>query len=208
MDANLDHRGRPTVVVTGMGVLTSLGQGQADNWRKLLDGVSGIHRISRFPIAHLRTTIAGTVDFVSVDEPSAPALTEAIGALVAQEALAESGIGTPGDFPGPLLLAMPPVEMEWPQRIAAAEVVGARQRARHLDEPGARRQRRPLRPLARALHVRLGRRTPGRALRHQGRRRSPPPPPARPARPRSSSASRRSAAARPRPLWWSAPTPR
>ena len=123
MDATLDHRGRPTVVVTGMGVLTSLGQGQAENWRKLLDGVSGIRRISRFPIAHLRTTIAGTVDFVSVDEPSAPALTEAIGALVAQEALAESGIGTPGDFPGPLLLAMPPVEMEWPQRIAAAEVV-------------------------------------------------------------------------------------
>ncbi|MGA3401566.1 MAG: beta-ketoacyl-ACP synthase [Acetobacteraceae bacterium] len=122
MNGTLDHRGRPTVVVTGMGVLTSLGEGQAENWRKLLEGVSGIHRISRFPIAHLRTNIAGTVDFVSVEEPSAPALTEAIGAMVAQEALTESGIGTPGDFPGPLLLAMPPVEMEWPQRIAAAEL--------------------------------------------------------------------------------------
>jgi 3-oxoacyl-[acyl-carrier-protein] synthase II len=122
MDANLDHLGRPMVVVTGMGVLTSLGQGKAENWRKLLAGTSGIHRISRFPIAHLRTTIAGTVDFISVDEPSAPAMTEAIGAIVAQEAIAESGIGTQGDFPGPLLLAMPPVEVEWPQRLAADAV--------------------------------------------------------------------------------------
>jgi 3-oxoacyl-[acyl-carrier-protein] synthase II len=121
-DADLDHLGRPLVVVTGMGVLTGLGQGQAENWRKLVDGVSGIHRITRFPIAHLRTNIAGTMDFLSVDEPSAPALTEAAGAIAAQEALAQSGIGTPGDFPGPLLVAMPPVEMEWPQRLAAAAV--------------------------------------------------------------------------------------
>jgi len=126
MDANLDHLGRPTVVVTGMGVLTSLGQGKAENWSKLLEGTSGIRRISRFPITHLRTTIAGTVDFVSVDEQSAPALTEAIGAMVAEEAIAESGIGTPGDFPGPLLLAMPPVEMEWPQRLAADAVAASR----------------------------------------------------------------------------------
>jgi 3-oxoacyl-[acyl-carrier-protein] synthase II len=125
VDADLDHLGRPTVVVTGMGVLTSLGQGQAENWRKLVAGVSGIRRITRFPVANLRTTIAGTVDFVSVEEPSAPALTEAVGALVAAEAIAESGIGAPGDFPGPLLLATPPVEMEWPQRLAAAEVAAA-----------------------------------------------------------------------------------
>jgi 3-oxoacyl-[acyl-carrier-protein] synthase II len=134
VDANLDHRGRPTVVVTGMGVLTSLGLGQAENWRKLVEGVSGIRRISRFPIAHLRTNIAGTVDFVAVEEPSAPALTEAIGAIVAAEALAQSGIGTPGDFPGPLLLAMPPVEMEWPQRLAAdAVAVGNNEQVTWMD---------------------------------------------------------------------------
>ena len=43
-----------SVVVTGMGVLTSLGQGQADNWRALTAGVSGIRRISRFPIGGLQ----------------------------------------------------------------------------------------------------------------------------------------------------------
>ena len=119
-DRPLDSRNRPVVVVTGMGVLTSLGQGKDENWRKLVAGVSGIHRISRFSIAGMRTTIAGTVDFVPLEEPSAPALTETLAALAAEEALAESGIGAPGDFPGPLMLAMPPVEMEWPQRLAAA----------------------------------------------------------------------------------------
>ncbi len=48
-----------------MGVLTSLGQGQADNWRALTAGaLRASSRISRFPIDGLRTTIAGTVDFV------------------------------------------------------------------------------------------------------------------------------------------------
>jgi 3-oxoacyl-[acyl-carrier-protein] synthase II len=124
-DADLDSRSRPVVVVTGMGVLTSLGRGKAENWRNLVAGVSGIHRISRFPVVGLRTTIAGTVDFVPVPEPSGPALTEAVAAIAAEEALADSGIGAPGDFPGPLLLAMPPVEMEWPQRLAAAAVAQA-----------------------------------------------------------------------------------
>ncbi len=53
MTRDTDHLGRPIVVVTGMGVLTSLGQGQADNWTALTNGVSGIRRISRFPIDRL-----------------------------------------------------------------------------------------------------------------------------------------------------------
>src|SRR5271156_4093658 len=104
-----DSRGRPTVVVTGMGVVTSLGQGQADNWKALTSGVSGIRRISRFPIDNLRTTIAGTVDFISVENMSAPALSQRLAELVILEAVAEAGIGRAGDFPGPLFLALPPV---------------------------------------------------------------------------------------------------
>jgi 3-oxoacyl-[acyl-carrier-protein] synthase II len=119
-----DHLGRPVVVVTGTGIATSLGLGQQENWRALTGGVSGIHRISRFPIAGLRTTIAGTIDFIPVDEPSAPAYAQRLAELVVQEALEESGIGHPGDFPGPLFLAVPPVEMEWPQRRVLAEASG------------------------------------------------------------------------------------
>jgi 3-oxoacyl-[acyl-carrier-protein] synthase II len=125
MTKDIDHLGRPIVVVTGMGVLTSLGQGQADNWKALTSGVSGIRRISRFPIDNLRTTIAGTVDFISVEEMSAPALSQRLAELVIQEAVAESGIGRMGDFPGPLFLALPPVEMEWAQRFALAAASGA-----------------------------------------------------------------------------------
>ncbi len=44
-----DHKGRPVVVVTGMGTVTSLGRGKKDNWAALVAGKSGIHRIKRFP---------------------------------------------------------------------------------------------------------------------------------------------------------------
>ena len=125
MTKDTDHLGRPIVVVTGMGVLTSLGQGQADNWKALTSGVSGIKRITRFPIEGLRTTIAGTVDTVSVPEPSAPALSQRLAELVIEEAVAEAGIGRIGDFPGPLFLALPPVELEWTQRLALAAASGA-----------------------------------------------------------------------------------
>jgi 3-oxoacyl-[acyl-carrier-protein] synthase II len=125
MTKDTDHLGRPIVVVTGMGVLTSLGQGQADNWAALTRGVSGIRRISRFPIDGLRTTIAGTIDFVPVAELSAPALSQRLAELVIEEAVAEAGIGRAGDFPGPLFLALPPVEMEWGQRFALAAASGA-----------------------------------------------------------------------------------
>ena len=128
-----DHLGRPVVVITGMGVITSLGQGQADNWRALTTGVSGIRRISRFPIGGLRTTIAGTVDFVAVDDYSAPALSQRLAELVIEEAVAEADIGRFGDFPGPLFLALPPVELEWPQRIALAGASGARDAVSYDD---------------------------------------------------------------------------
>lgn len=113
-----DHRGRPVVAITGIGVVTSLGQGLEDNWEALTAGTSGIHRINRFPIEHLRTTIAGTIDFVTYDPKTAPTLTLATGERAAEEAIAMAGIGSPGDFPGQLFTAIPPVEMEWPRRRA------------------------------------------------------------------------------------------
>ena len=133
MTKNTDHLGRPIVVVTGIGVLTSLGQGKEANWTALTSGVSGIHRITRFPTDGMRTTIAATVDFVSVDDMSAPALSERLADLVIQEAISESGIGTQGDFPGPLFLALPPVEMEWPQRQALAAASGANETVAYDD---------------------------------------------------------------------------
>jgi 3-oxoacyl-[acyl-carrier-protein] synthase II len=115
----------PTVVVTGMGVLTSLGTGKVDNWAKLVEGQSGIHRITRFPNEALKTTIAGTVDFIPVEPFCSTDLAERMAMLVGEETIAQSGLGGKAEFPGPLLLAVAPVEMEWPHREAMAAACGA-----------------------------------------------------------------------------------
>ncbi|MFG1398695.1 beta-ketoacyl-ACP synthase [Roseixanthobacter pseudopolyaromaticivorans] len=121
--AYTDKFGRPIVVVTGIGIVTSLGQGKADNWRRLTAGESGIHTITRFPLEGMRTTIAGTVDFLFDGRVPAPDLSQRLATLAAEEAIAEAGIGSKGNFPGPLFAAVPPVELEWPEKRALAEVV-------------------------------------------------------------------------------------
>jgi 3-oxoacyl-[acyl-carrier-protein] synthase II len=118
-----DKSGRPVVVVTGMGVVTSLGAGKDDNWKKLTGGESGIKSITRFPTDGLKTRIAGTVDFIDIDAMSAPVLTLRLAVLAGQEAVSQSGLGNA--VPGPLFLATPPVEIEWDQRRVLAKTAGA-----------------------------------------------------------------------------------
>jgi 3-oxoacyl-[acyl-carrier-protein] synthase II len=120
-----DKKGRPIVVVTGIGVVTSLGVGKADNWAKLSGGISGIRRISRFPTVGLRTTIAGTVDAVYQEGMSPAQLSERVALLAGDEAVVQAGIGRKGHFPGPLFLAPPPLEVEWTDRITMAEMAAA-----------------------------------------------------------------------------------
>jgi 3-oxoacyl-[acyl-carrier-protein] synthase II len=121
MTASTDAQGRPLVAVTGIGVVTSLGRGQAENWAALTAGQSGIHEIRRFPTEGLRTRIAGTVDFVPAEPFCAPKLSERFAELAAEEAIEQSGLGKPGELPAQLFIAVPPVEMEWPQREALAQ---------------------------------------------------------------------------------------
>ena len=49
------------VVVTGMGLLTALGNDLATTWQALLDGRSGVRRITRFDPAGFATQIAAEV---------------------------------------------------------------------------------------------------------------------------------------------------
>ena len=123
--ANTDHLGRPIVVVTGMGVLTSLGAGREDNWRKLTAGESGIREIKRISTEGLKTRIAGTIDFIPVEHHSSPALSEKLAQMAAEEAIAQSNIGSRGDFPGPLFIAVAPIEIEWEQREELVHASGA-----------------------------------------------------------------------------------
>jgi 3-oxoacyl-[acyl-carrier-protein] synthase II len=126
MTATRDKFGRPIVVVTGMGVVTSLGSGKADNWKRLTAGESGIRTITRFPTDGLKTTMAGAVDFLPVEPFSSTDLSERLADLAAEEAIAQAAIGHKGDFPGPLFLAVAPVELEWPQRQELGRAIGAK----------------------------------------------------------------------------------
>ncbi|WGR92527.1 beta-ketoacyl-ACP synthase [Bradyrhizobium sp. ISRA443] len=123
MTAPRDKFGRPIVVVTGMGIVTSLGAGKTDNWKRLTAGESGIKTVTRFPIDGMKTTMAGAVDFVTVDPFSSTSLSERLAVMATEEALGQSAIGSKGDFPGPLFLAVAPIETEWPQRLEVARAV-------------------------------------------------------------------------------------
>ena len=127
-----DNQGRPAVAVTGLGILTSLGASKEDNWAKLTAGESGIRTITRFSTDGLRTRIAGTINYLPKQDSTA-ALSENYAERAAEEAVAQSGIGSNGDFPGPLFLAVPPIEMEWPQRIELGARSGANDKVTYDD---------------------------------------------------------------------------
>lgn len=111
-----DKKGRPIVVVTGIGIVTSLGQGKDDNWEALTAGRSGIRAISRFPTDGLSTKIAGAIDDLGPGYASAPKLAKCLASASITEAISQAEIGSRTSFPGPLFLATPPVEMDWTSR--------------------------------------------------------------------------------------------
>jgi 3-oxoacyl-[acyl-carrier-protein] synthase II len=124
MASSKDSMSRPIVVVTGAGVVTSLGAGKEENWTKLTAGQSGIRGITRFATDNLKTRIAGTVDYLPKESCTA-ALSERLAEIAAEEAIAQSGLSRIGNFPGPLFLAVPPIELEWPQRLEVGAKSGA-----------------------------------------------------------------------------------
>jgi len=128
-----DQAGRPIVVVTGMGVVTSLGATREENWRKLTAGESGIRAITRFSTEGMKTRIAGAIDFVPLQQRSSPDLSERLAQMASEEAIAQAAIGKRGDFPGPLFLAVAPVEIEWQQREELVRASGANDELTYAD---------------------------------------------------------------------------
>ena len=57
----LDARGRPRVVITGLGMVSPLGHSVEESWANLLAGVSGIGRITQFDPSPFATQVAGEV---------------------------------------------------------------------------------------------------------------------------------------------------
>lgn len=114
----LDKKGRPVVVVTGIGIVTSLGTGKDDNWRALTDGQTRIREITRFATEGMKTKIAATVDCDDDDTYSSPGHTLSMAVTSTTEAIAQAGLSDTGHFDGPMFLATSPTEIEWPQRLS------------------------------------------------------------------------------------------
>ena len=119
--------------MTGLGVVTSLGAGKTDNWAKLTAGESGIRAITRFPDRRPADPHCRHRRFPGRAVLHRRLLPKRFAELAAEEAIAESGIGAKGDFPGPLFLAVPPIEIEWPQRLEVSARSGANDNVTYND---------------------------------------------------------------------------
>ena len=56
------------VVVTGMGIVTALGNGLSDNWKNLISAVSGISLIDSFKTDDLPSKVAGVISSQIIDD--------------------------------------------------------------------------------------------------------------------------------------------
>ena len=99
----IDSRGRPRVVITGMGMLSPLGNSVEESWENMLAGRSGIGPITQFDASELPTRIAGEVkDFVArdhMDFKEARRMSRASQLTVAAARMALADAGLPEQVP-------------------------------------------------------------------------------------------------------------
>jgi 3-oxoacyl-[acyl-carrier-protein] synthase II len=86
------------VVVTGMGIISPLGNSVTETWRNILAGKSGIAAIDRFDVSEFATRIGGAIknfdinDYMSAKEAKRFAPFIHYGVAAAEQALQDSGI--------------------------------------------------------------------------------------------------------------------
>jgi 3-oxoacyl-[acyl-carrier-protein] synthase II len=92
------------VVVTGLGLVSPLGTGVKKNWQALLEGRSGIRKLSRFPADAFASRIAGEVpdfkaeDFIEPKEIKKMDLFIQYAMGAASMAMEDSGLKIEGEF--------------------------------------------------------------------------------------------------------------
>lgn len=105
MEKLFDARGRPRVVITGMGTLSPLGNSVVESWQSALDGRSGIGPITQFDASEFPCRIAGEVKgFVAreyMDFKEARRMSRASQLAVAAAQLAMQDAGLPPEVPDP-----------------------------------------------------------------------------------------------------------
>lgn len=98
MQEMVDHRGRPRVVITGLGALTPVGNTVAESWDSVLTGRSGVVRITQFDASGLPCQIAGEVkgfdprDFINHKEARRMSRASQFAVAVLRMALADAGL--------------------------------------------------------------------------------------------------------------------
>ena len=129
--------GRRRVAVTGLGLVTALGNDKRTCWERLVAGESGVRLIDRFSTEHLRTTIAATVD-IGDAAMSAARRTRLMLNRVVAEAAAEAGAETLLPL-ARSFIAVPGGEATWSDRIglrSTEDAPGRDERARRIQQDG------------------------------------------------------------------------
>ncbi|GAB4282127.1 MAG: beta-ketoacyl-ACP synthase II [Candidatus Promineifilaceae bacterium] len=94
----VDKRGRPRIVITGMGMITPLGHTVKESWDSLLNGRSGIGPITQFDPAGLPAKIAGEVKefrpqkYMDFKEARRMSRASQLAVAAATHALADAGL--------------------------------------------------------------------------------------------------------------------
>ncbi|HNS41068.1 MAG TPA: beta-ketoacyl synthase N-terminal-like domain-containing protein, partial [Promineifilum sp.] len=94
----LDARGRPRVVITGMGMISPLGHSVEESWDNLLAGNSGVGPITQFDASVFNTRIAGEVkdfnprDYMDFKESRRMSRASQLTVAAATMALADAGL--------------------------------------------------------------------------------------------------------------------
>ena len=96
-----DGRGRPRVVITGIGVMSPLGHTAAESWESLLNGRSGIGPITQFDASQFPCRIAGEVkdfrpaDYMDFKEARRISRASQLAIAATRMALADAGLPEP-----------------------------------------------------------------------------------------------------------------
>ncbi len=116
------------LAITGIGIYTSFGAGIARNWQQLIQGYSGVKRITRFPTTHLPVTIAATIDLNPHSMTTLNILTQDVLA----QAILHSQLQAHDVEQAQIILASSPREVIWQDRFATWLDESAKPRYRNI----------------------------------------------------------------------------
>lgn len=98
MNRLLDYRGRPRIVITGMGMITPVGHTVDESWDAALAGISGISKITQFDASDMPCRIAGEIkgfnprDYIDFKEARRMSRASQLAVAAARMALADANL--------------------------------------------------------------------------------------------------------------------